>query len=748
MTIIKKPIAALCASLAMAGVHAQDTAFDIDIAPQPLPRVLDALTAQTGVQTFYADDAVRNLQSPGVKGHLRLNEAIERALAGTGLTYQFTSGKTVAIKPASPAAPSTSVAATMLAPITVTAMRVARRVDEVPASVSVLSAADLDRKNRQNLYDALRDTEGLDFGYSGSVAQQVAPTIRGVGGSFSGSTTQVLVDGMGHDAAVSNLLGHGGLNFTAVQDIERVEIMRGPASALYGPGVIGGVINIIPKHWQGDTGAEINASYGSHATRSLGIAVGTANEKLDLRLSGYAARSDGYRAIPTRDKWGQLDYAPRDWTDDKFSLIAGYHPNVSDTFTLSLQSFATRSASQGGRPQERHDLDGQSATLGYRHTWDNNTALRADLRVSSLDQKYRFDEEDWNGDIGNFALAYLGGRSSDTAGLLVQLETHPFEPNTLIVGYSHDDGDYESWGQSVGGTRSVTGSDDKIDALFVQDEHKLGAWVLSAGLRYDRIDLSPDTVNGVAKNGSGSIDHVLTPRLGARYFLDTRNSLYATAGRGYLPALNSFKFVQPSTTRTDNPDLDPETSTTYEIGSSHRFDVATLRTAVYHTNYRNKIALGTDTASGLRQWQNIAVVKVDGIELAVQGQIGGAWQPYANFNYTHARDYASGGGDGTQSLRVAPRRFNAGLTYAPDASWSATVNARAVSHQYFNALTTAERGHGYGVIDAKVQWTLPFARDWTAFAACNNLGDRSYSEWNSGEYADGRTFTVGMHGAF
>jgi len=140
MTFLKNPIAALCAGLVAANLHAQEAAFDLDIPAQPLTRVLDALAARTGMQPFYAEDSVRNVQSPGVKGHLRLNDALDRALAGTGLSYQFTSGKTVAIKPGAPHAATTGAAApgaTLLAPITVTAMRVARHTDEVPASVSV-----------------------------------------------------------------------------------------------------------------------------------------------------------------------------------------------------------------------------------------------------------------------------------------------------------------------------------------------------------------------------------------------------------------------------------------------------------------------------------------------------------------------------------------------------------------------------------------------------------------------------------
>ena len=111
--------------------------------------------------------------------------------------------------------------------------------------------------------------------------------------------------------------------------------------------------------------------------------------------------------------------------------------------------------------------------------------------------------------------------------------------------------------------------------------------------------------------------------------------------------------------------------------------------------------------STLKEPYRIEGKKTMGYELAEQL----AW------SYPDWIIYPTGGGTGTQSLRVAPRRFNAGLTYAPSAQWSATVNARLVSAMYFNAATPAERGAGYGVIDAKLQMALPIGRDWSAFVA-------------------------------
>jgi iron complex outermembrane receptor protein len=650
---------------------------------------------------------------------------------------------------AEPKPTTSSVSVDNLEPIVVTATRTKRKIKEVPASVTVLTAKDLATKNRKNVYEALRDSEGLDFGYAASSPIQTAPSIRGVGQSFAGSTTQVLVDGVAHDGVTSSVLAHGGLNFTPLQDVEQVEVVRGPASALYGPGVIGGVINVIPKRWKGNAGVEVNAAYGSHNTQSYGVATGVAKEKFDARISATDTRSDGFVAIPNYDLWGQKDYGARDWKDKKYSLLTNVRPNDNQEISLHVQSYKTDGASLGGRPNERQQLEGTSTTLGYRYDMSDKTAVKAKVRTTKLKQKYKFDGEDWDGVVGNRDLAYYGGRDSDTDALQLQVDTKPVKGNQLSVGYSREKGNYSTNGTTVGGSTSTSSNKSQVDGIFVQDEQRFGKVLVTAGVRRDRIDLSPEKANGIEKNGSGSVANITTPRLGARYFINDKTSVYASSGKGYLPALNSFKFVQPSSTRVDNPNLNPETSTTREIGVDHKFALGNVRTSLYQTHYKDQITLGTDVVSGKRQWQNIAMVKAQGVEVAYEGKIREKWQPYANYTYNKSRDYATEGAVGTQSMRIAPHKWNVGVTYKATPSLATTVNVRHVSGKYFNSLTPAQYAEPYSIVDLKVAKQLPqhYGKGEVSFGI-NNVTNKTYSEWNAQEYADKRTYTIGYTGRF
>ncbi|MDH2915632.1 MAG: TonB-dependent receptor [Gallionella sp.] len=741
----KTILAALLASMFVGQAWAEDKT--INITAQDMPSALHSLASQTGIQLLFAADELKSINAKEINGSMSAEEALKRLLEGTNYTYRASGSGTYVLQ---------RIGTTlMLNEVTVTATRTERNVDEVPASVSVLTAKKLKTKNRQNVNDALRDEEGLDFDYLTGVAHQVAPIIRGVGSGTGGGTTQVLVDGMALDSVVSSVAGHGGLNFTSMQDVERVEVMRGPASALYGPSTVGGVINVIPKRWKGEAGAELNTSYGSHNTQTVGAAVGTAKENFDVRLSVYDAQSDGFSATPVLDASGGKDFGTRDWKDNKIGLMAGFRPAENHEVTLGVQQYGTRSAGDYGRPNERHNMDGQSTTLGYRFDMSEVTNIKANFRATNLKQQYTFDSWYWN-DLAtagvvtpaDLALAYYGGRTSKSNFFQVQLDTRPVARNQLTVGYTHDTGEHEQSGTPVAGATWVNGSKSKVDGLFVQDEHKFDALTLTGGARYDRINLSPATADGIPLNGSSSVANVFNPRLGARYHLDDSTSFYVSAGTAYLPALNSFKFVQPSTTMVDNPSLKPESSTTYEIGMNNKLDWAALRTSLYHTNFKDKIQGATDPVSGKRQFQNIAVRRVTGIEIALQGDLGNGWQPYVNFSYTKAEDQATAGAVSTQALRVSPRKLNLGVTYELNSTWSATLNGRAVSGLYFNNLTAAQHANGYFIADAKVNAALPLGDDqkWEAYFAVNNIGGKKYQPFNIGQWSDGRTFTVGMSG--
>lgn len=729
------------AGVALAGPTAQ-----FDIPAQPLAAALSSVASQAGVQVVFRAEVVGNVRSIALKGAMSVETALERLLAGSGLKFEQEGERNyVVVKTAH------SSGETTLSEMVVTATRTERPVDEVPASVSVLTEKNLATKNRQNVYDALRDIEGLDFGSQRGVAHQITPSIRGF--SDSAKTTQILVDGMALDSVVSQIMGRGGLNFTSLQDVERIEVVRGPASALYGPSTIAGVINVLPKRWKGAPGVEFNTAYGTHNTRTMGIAAGAANEIFDIRVSAYDAKSDGYVATSKINADGQYDIGGRDWVDKKSGLMLGFRPADDQELTFGYQQYETLSAGYGGRPNDRNNLDGESFTLGYRYDLSADTSFKANFRSTHLKQDYLFDSWDWNGlatpgtvTSSDLALYRSGWRDSTSKFFQFILDTRPMPDNQLIAGYAHDTGEHKTYGSSTG---SINASRSKMDGLFVQDEHKFGPLTLTAGIRHDRIDLSPDTLDGTPVNGSGSVANVTNPRIGARYHLTDATSVYASYGTAYVPALNGYKFVQPSTTRIDNPDLKPETSKTMEIGMNNRLSSGTLRTALFHTDYEDKITLGTDAASGMRQWQNVAAVKVDGIEIAYQGDLGHGWLPYANASYTKARDHATPSDSGTQSLRIAPRKFNIGMTYAPGDAWAATLNARYVSGLYFNALNQAEWADAHTQVDAKISTKLPIqGQRLEAFLAVNNMTNSKYEVFNKNEWTEGRSFTIGLNGRF
>jgi len=674
-----------------------------------------------------------------------MNFPLKKSVAATSLALLALAAQ------AQSAATSAITPSLSLSPITVTATRSEHRVDEVPASVSVISAEQISRQNVDTVQELLKDIESIDISQQSGVAHAIGVNMRGSGGSFVGNTTQLMMDGVVTDSIISSVIGRGGLNYLSPWDVETVEVVRGPGSAVYGSGVIGGMVNVIPKRWKGEAGVELHGAYGSHNTQKLGAAVGVAKENYDLRLSVYDAKTDGYVAQPIL-AFGNIDLGPRDWKDKKLSFIGGFRPSNNQEITLAAQTFGTRSAVVGGRPFDRQNLDGQSYTLGYRHDFGEFASVKASYRVTHNEQTWLYDQL-----VGGVYLPSLngGGRISDSTDLNVQADLHLSPNNLLIAGVSHGTAKHETRSTTLAGVSTFGQTEATADGLYLQDEHKLGAWTLLAGGRFDRISQFGDATNGVPKAGVlASTDNVFNPRIGTRFKLSDATSLYASYGTAYLPAYNSLKYVQPTTTRVDNPNLKPERSTSFELGANFNTGSGQYRVAVYQTEYKDKIALVANVVGALSQWQNYGKAVATGFEFGWEGKFGSAWSPYVNYSYTDSRIKAD-----TNRLNIdqkitytSPNKLNLGLTYAASDSWSATINGRYVDQKWLttpNTDTVTSRLGGYFTADAKLSFKLPVAgRKWDAYIAVNNLNDKIYSQWAYYEKSDGRTFTVGIDGRF
>ncbi|MFZ2266436.1 MAG: TonB-dependent receptor [Azonexus sp.] len=716
----------------------------VEIAQQELAPALRQLASQAGVQIVHAADAVGSMKVKAFRGEMSVEQALGRLLQGSGLEFRR-DGDSYVIVAASRAEQS-------LNEVVVTATRTERRIDDVPASISVITTKDIASQRPTVISDLLRNIEGVDVSNTASLAGSESVMLRGIGGSYGGSTSQVLLDGMPLESPITGI--HYGMKTLAVQDVERIEVVRGPASALYGPSAVGGVVNLMSKRWQGAPGAEVQIGGGSHGSTLVSGAVGGAWDVADFRLSVSDYRTDGYVAQPKPDRWGTRDLGARDGTDKKFALTGGLRPSENQEVTFGIRHSDIESAWLGGHPNYRIHARLESYDLGYRAEIGDWAVVKA--RYRKLQQKARafFDADAYmaNGDL---SLAEFDNRTDSSDSIDLQADLRLARNNVLSLGYSYGQGKYTTTadytGAFLGFPAEQTSSKSELTGLFIQDEHRFSeALSVLLGGRWDHYRFFGDSRDGVA-TGKNSSDNVFNPRVGVRYRLTEAASVYATAGTAYVPALNSLKF-RSGGVWLDNVGLKPETSASYELGANYRYGPVTTCAAIYHTDYTDKIEVITVGAQ--RQFSNVSKVAVNGLEFAMEGSFSGGWHPYVNYTYTDSKIEENPGDlltEGKRLQRVSPHKLNLGVTYAPSDSWYGRISGRHVAAYYFNDQNTADaRNPAHFVADAKIGVNLPtggFARKLELSLAINNLFDKRYGEQQY-EYLDGRNIWLGLNARF
>lgn len=634
-----------------------------------------------------------------------------------------------------------------LEPIAVTASRAAKRVSETPASVSIVSNQDIAQTNAKSAADLLKDIEGVYmYDPTGVGATGAVVNMRGFYGGMS-SHQLILVDGIPQNKGKDKLIDW---DLISMDNIESIEVVRGPASALYGDNAMSGVINIITKKPKGKPETKFLASYGSFNTQDYEASTLGAYKQLGYFAGASYKTSDGFRRHCDYDRThagGKLNYAVNDAQALKLSL--DYYQKERGAISWALTEAQIAQDRRQARPGTENDKSSETKSdVSITHAWDVNDKINTEATFyykyddaasfytsGSAESTKREQLEDENA----YGLLLKGGLKQEIIGL-----SHEF---TGGIDLERDNFDYEEYNapyQQRGALRSDYGIKRKKIGPFLQDEIKLiDSLRLIAGGRYDRVNFDFDDQNTSTNSKTEKMSKV-TPKCGLVYTYQKLSSLYANYAQAFRTPTIGQMFTYSSSA---NPDLKPEEAANYEIGLHHCFnEFLRANLSFYWMKLDNEIWYDYVT----NQYQNYGKTSHKGVETGLDFKIVKWLSGFVNYTYSRAKN-ETGSYSGKYLTSIPIHKASSGLHFASDFGLSLDLGITYAGTSYIDSANDNKLS-SYVTAETKVSYAYKAMK---VFLASDNLFDKKYNSYGfvSGNTkyfnpAPGRTFTGGLEVKF
>lgn len=483
-------------------------------------------------------------------------------------------------------------------PVVITGSRIAEPLADVLPSVSVLSRQEIEKSQALTLADLLQGEAGVEFGRNGGPGSVTSFFLRGQ----NSVNTVIMIDGVR-----TQVDGGGSLTVTdlPLDMIERIEILRGNASALYGEAAIGGVINIITRRNQGQPKAYANIEVGSFESRRASVGYGGLSDDLSYDFQAGKSYTKGFSAI---DHSLQADANPdRDGSETTFGN-ARFEKRLSAGRQLGLRLNAKRTDT---------DFDTTSDTSVDTHRFKTRTEgvnlfwreRISEQWLSHLDFSYAHFAND---SLKNDAVAenYLGmpdGKYRGRQNSLRWFNTYALQPNsTLNFGLDHSDETYEQL-NTYEAKRKQTG-------YFAGLNHKQDRWIWQFNARHDNVSLER-TALGTADSKDNSATSYLA---GLGYALAPEWRATASMSTGFRTPTADELMGYGGTLS-----LSPEKHKTEELGVTFQQAQTLARLVYFRTRSENAIAWSGSFSCYADCYQNIGETRNQGLELSVRTQWAG-----------------------------------------------------------------------------------------------------------------------------
>ncbi|EIL97950.1 TonB-dependent vitamin B12 receptor [Rhodanobacter thiooxydans] len=568
--------------------------------------------------------------------------------------------------------------ASSLSPVIVTATRTAITADEALSSVTVITRADIERLQPLSVPDLLAGLPGLSFANTGGYGEQTSLFMRGTNSTH----TLLLVDGV-RVASVS--AGLAAFEQIPVEQIERIEVVRGPRSSLYGADAIGGVIQIFTRRGSRDGGL----------LPTFSVTTGSNN-----LLRGQAGLSGG-----SEHAWYNL------------GVGAQYTRGINACRVGAAEAFAGCFTDEPDRDAFRNK--NLSASGGYR--WDNGAELTG-AWLRSLGEIH-FDGSYQN---RSRTLQQVAGSSfsfnpleawKTTLSVGQNLDRYDNYENENFVGYIYSRRNQASWQNdlSVASNQLLTlGVDwqgehiDSDTGFLASRRNNTGGYVQYQGtFGRNEVQLS------ARRDHNGQFGNHNTGAAAWGYRFDDGLKLSASYGSAFhAPTFNDLYYPYGS----GNPNLKPEKSRSAELGLSRQQGAWNWALNAYQTRIDQLIALDSNWVP-----QNVSKARIRGVE----GQLGvnlAGWQLQGYLGWLQPRNEDGGANDG----KLLPRRRERTARVDLDRRFGAFGLGATVfaAGRGFDDAANRHRLGGYATTDLRASWH--FAPEWQLEARLANVFDHRY----------------------
>lgn len=587
--------------------------------------------------------------------------------------------------------------------IVVSATRHAMALIEAPAAMTVITRKEIEQRGADNVLDALRGEVGVSM-LARPISGRKAISLRGMDSRH----TLVLVDGK-RISASDGVVGHSDFQYDwiAAEDIERIEVIRGPMSVLYGAEALGGVVNIITRpigeRWAVSALAEggmTEDKRGGDGHRAALRASGPLGAALRLAVMASDVQRDPI-ASPTDARVSDLEGRHKRDASVQLSWLAATGQRVD------LEHRVGREERQGGMRERSgakryfvsdSDIDRTHSALGWNADWGGAAEWRTQLRT------YR-SAVDATNERSNGVAALRPNRLRDQV-VEGQVSMAPARGQLLTGGFERRDETLLNLGLPGGRAEA------RHQALFVQDEWQVApSLALTAGVRVDR-------ASGFGTEAS--------PRLYAVWHLAPQWTVKGGFGHGFKAP--TLKQISPDYVEDEGPftyhgnaAVRPETNDALEIGIGWDTPRAGAQLMLFANRVHDLIVTRlTGTIAGRQHYvfENMDRARLQGLEAAGSAQLGGGFKASANYQFLDATD-----GTGQRLEKRARHSLGARL------DWTNGIVDAGVRVEHTRGLVLASAVVGqppqpvpaFALVGAQLQWHVTPALD-LGFAV-DNIGN-------------------------